>query len=255
MQHDLEGKTALVTGASRGIGRAIAERFAAAGALVAVHFATNARAAEETLHAIEAGGGRAFLIQAEFGKPGAIDKTVAELRAGLLSRTGSSGLDVLVNNAGGSGYKTVAEMTEEFYDYTFDLNTRTPFFLTKALMDDLRAGGSVINISSEAARINLVETVSYGMAKAALEHFTRCLAKEIGPRDIRVNSVAPGIIHTAQSDDYLSIPERRREIEEATPLRRVGHVSDMAELVHALVTAAGAFTTGQLIEVSGGYRL
>jgi NAD(P)-dependent dehydrogenase (short-subunit alcohol dehydrogenase family) len=93
------------------------------------------------------------------------------------------------------------------------------------------------------------------MAKSALEHFTRCLAKEIGPRDIRVNCVAPGIIHTAQSDDFLSIPERKKEIEEATPLRRVGQVSDMAEMLHALVTAPGSFTTGQLIEVSGGYLL
>jgi 3-oxoacyl-[acyl-carrier protein] reductase len=251
----LEGKTALVTGASRGIGRAIAERLAASGALVAIHYAANEDAAKETLGAIEAAGGRAFLIQAEFGKPGAIEKAVGELRSGLQSRAGNDGLDILVNNAGGSGYRSVAEMTEEFYDYTFDLNTRSPFFLTKALLPNLRAGGSVINISSEAARINLVETVSYGMAKAALEHFTRCLAKEIGPRDIRVNCVAPGIIHTAQSDDYLSIPERKREVELATPLRRVGHVSDMAEMVHALVTAAGGFTTGQVIEVSGGYLL
>jgi NAD(P)-dependent dehydrogenase (short-subunit alcohol dehydrogenase family) len=93
------------------------------------------------------------------------------------------------------------------------------------------------------------------MAKSALEHFTRCLAKEIGPRDIRVNCVAPGIIHTAQSDDFLSIPERKKEIEAAIPLRRVGHVRDMAEMVHALVTAPGGFTTGQVVEVSGGYLL
>lgn len=255
MTRMLEGKTALVTGASRGIGRAIAERFAVSGALVALHYATNTAAAEEALRAIEAAGGTAFLIQAEFGKPGAIEKVVEELKAGLMREAGADGLDILVNNAGGSGYKNVAEMTEQFYDYTFDLNARTPFFLTQALLPNLRAGGSVINISSEAARINLVETVSYGMAKAALEHFTRCLAKEIGPRNIRVNCVAPGIIHTAQSDDYLSIPERKREIELATPLRRVGHVSDMAEMVHALVTAAGAYATGQVIEVSGGYLL
>ena len=251
----LSGKTALVTGASRGIGRSIAEKFAASGALVAVHYATNSKAAEETLASIAAGGGQAFLIQAEFGTAGAIDKVVRELEAGLAERTGEAGLDILVNNAGGGGYANVAQTSEEFYDSTFDLNARTPFFLTQALLSRLRGGGSVINISSEAARINLVETVAYGMAKSALEHFTRCLAKEIGPRDIRVNCVAPGIIHTAQSDDYLSIPERKKEIEEATPLRRVGHVSDMAEMVHALVTAPGGFTTGQLIEVSGGYQL
>lgn len=255
MTKDMRGKTALVTGASRGIGRAIAERLAASGVLVGVHYASNRAAAEEALAAITGAGGEAFLIEAKFGQPGAIAHHVEEFNAGLVERTGGSGLDILVNNAGGNGYKNVAEMTEEFYDYTFDLNTRTPFFLTQALLPTLRDGGSVINISSEAARINLVETVSYGMAKIALEHFTRCLAKEIGPRGIRVNTVAPGIIHTAQSDDYLSIPERRREIEQAVPLRRVGHVSDMAELVHALVGPAGAYTTGQLIEVSGGYLL
>lgn len=255
MTMEMSGKTAFVTGSSRGIGRAIAERFAAAGALVAVHCASNRAAADETLGAIADAGGQAFLVQAEFGKPDAIVQAVDDLRAGLVERTGSDALDILVNNAGGSGYKNVAEMTEEFYDYTFDLNTRTPFFLTQALLPSLRAGGSVINISSEAARINLVETVSYGMAKAALEHFTRCLAKEIGPRDIRVNAVAPGIIRTAQSEDYLSIPEQHDAIVNTVPLRRIGHVSDMAEMVFALAMKAGRYSTGQVVEVSGGYLL
>ena len=255
MTDTLDGKIALVTGASRGIGRAIAERFAASGALVGVHYATNKAAGEETVQGITDRGGRAFLLQARFGAPGAIAKLVGELDAELQRRGAHSGLDILVNNAGGGSYANVETTSEAFYDATFDLNARAPFFLTQALLPKLRRGGSVINISSEAARINLVETVAYGMAKAGLEHFTRCLAKEIGPRDIRVNAVAAGIIHTAQSDDFLSIPERRKQIEDVTPLRRVGQVQDIAAMVHALVTSAGSFTTGQVIEVSGGYLL
>lgn len=255
MTDSLDGKIALVTGASRGIGRAIAERFAAAGALVGVHYATNKAAGEEALQTITDRGGRAFLLQARFGTPGAIAKLVGELDAELQRRGAHCELDILVNNAGGGGYANVETTSEAFYDAAFDLNARAPFFLTQALLPKLRRGGSVINISSEAARINLVETVAYGMAKAGLEHFTRCLAKEIGPRDIRVNAVAAGIIHTAQSDDFLSIPERRKQIEEVTPLRRVGQVQDIAAMVHALVTSAGSFTTGQVIEVSGGYLL
>lgn len=250
----LQGKTALVTGASRGIGRGIAERFAASGALVAVHYATNAAAAEETVAAIAAGGGQAFAIQAEFGTPGAIEKVVGELEAELLRRTGDGGLDVLVNNAGGGAYASVQDTSEQVYDQAFALNTRTPFFLTQALLPRLRRGGSVINLSSEAARLHLVETVAYSMAKSALEDFTVCLAKEVGPRGIRVNAVRPGVIRTAQSEDYLSIPERKKEVEAATALRRIGHTDDMAEFVHALVTAAG-FVTGQVVEVSGGYLL
>ena len=208
MPGDLHGKTALVTGASRGIGRATAERLAASGAIVGVHYAKNTKAAAEALSSIEAKGGQAFLIQAEFGRPGAVDKVVSELEAELLRRTGDAGLDILINNAGGGGYATVPETTEESYDRTFDLNTRTPFFLTQKLLPRLRSGGSVINISSEATRLHLVNTVAYSMAKSALEDFTICLAKEIGPRGIRVNAVKPGVIHTAQSDD--SCPFRRR---------------------------------------------
>ena len=250
----LHGKTALVTGASRGIGRGIAGRFAASGALVAVHYATNTKAAEDVVSSIEAQGGRAFAIQADFGVPGAIEKVVSELRAELGRRTGEEGLDILVNNAGGGQYARVQDTSEQIYDRTLSLNARTPFFLTRALLPSLRSGGSVINISSEAARIHLVETVAYSMAKSALEDFTICLAKEIGPRGIRVNAVRPGVIRTAQSEDFVSIPERRKEIEAATALRRIGHTDDMAEFVHALVTAAG-FVTGQVIEVSGGYLL
>jgi 3-oxoacyl-[acyl-carrier protein] reductase len=255
MLGDLHGKTALVTGASRGIGRATAERLAAAGAVVAIHYANNTKAAEEALASIEAQGGQAFLIRAEFGKPGAVDKVVSELELELVRRTGDAGLDILINNAGGGTYATASETTEECYDQTFALNTRTPFFLTQKLLPRLRSGGSVINISSEATRLHLVQTVAYSMAKSALEDFTACLAKEIGPRGIRVNALKPGIIHTAQSDDYISIPEKKKEIEESTAMRRVGHTDDMAEFIYALVSRPGSFVTGQVIEVSGGYLL
>lgn len=255
MTGDMQQKVALVTGASRGIGRGIAEKFAASGALVAVHYAANISAAEDTVAAIEAKGGMAFPIQAEFGKDGAIDKLVSELEAELLRRTGSADIDYLINNAGGGGYANTAGTSEAFYDQTFALNLRTPFFLTQKLLPRLRSGGSVINISSEATRLHLVETVAYGMAKIGLEEFTRCLAKEIGPQGIRVNCIRVGIVETAQSIDYLSIPERKKEVEDATALRRVGHTDDIAEMAFALVLRPGGFVTGQVIEISGGYLL
>lgn len=255
----LAGKIALVTGASRGIGRAVAERLAESGALVAVHYAGNEAAADEVVAGIERSGGRAFKLQAKFGEPGAVGSLVEALQAALLERTGETALDILVNNAGGGAagaeFASVASENERDYDYNFDLNTKTPFFLSQALLPQLRSGGSVINVSSAAARLELVEFAAYSMAKAALESFTRILAKEIGPSGIRVNAVVPGFIRTDQSVAFIGDPENRKKVEGMTALRRVGEPADMAGVVHALVSPDMSYVTAQVIEVSGGYRL
>lgn len=255
----LEGKIALVTGASRGIGRAVAERLAASGATVAVHYASSEQAADEVVAGIARNGVQAFKVRAKFGEPGAVPALVQALQAELRERTGADALDILVNNAGGGAagadYASVSVENERDYDYNFDLNTKTPFFLSQALLPHLRSGGSVINVSSAAARLDLVEFAAYTMAKAALESFTRVLAKEVGPAGVRVNAVVPGFIRTDQSVAFIGDPENRKMIEGMTALRRVGEPEDMAGVVHALVSSDMSFVTGQVIEVSGGYRL
>jgi 3-oxoacyl-[acyl-carrier protein] reductase len=252
----LEGKTALVTGGSRGLGRAMSERLAASGALVAVNYAGNERAAAETVAAIQAQGGQAFAVQAKLGEPGANESLVAAITAELRRRTGRSGLDILVNNIGGGDYGTIASVTAEQYDQTFANNVRSPFFLTQALLPHLNEGGRVINISSSASRLAGVDFIVYSMSKAALDMFTRVLAKDLGPsKRITVNSVLPGFNETETNEHLVADAEARRQIEEMTALGRFGLPMDIAEVVHFLASPAGGWVTGQIIEASGGFRM
>lgn len=254
MTKTLEGKTALVTGGSRGLGRGISERLAEAGALVAVNYANNAAAAEETVAAIKAKGGQAFAIQAHLGAPGPIETLVAGLDAELKRRTGQTGLDILVNNIGGGGYGTIATTTQEVYDTTFSNNVRAPFFLTQALLPRLKDGGRVINISSAASRLAGPDFIVYSMSKAAVDMFTRVLAKTLGPQRITVNAVLPGFNATEMNMGLVENPETRKQIEDMTLLGRFGQPSDIAEVVYFLASPAGAWVTGQTIEASGGFR-
>jgi NAD(P)-dependent dehydrogenase (short-subunit alcohol dehydrogenase family) len=252
----LQGKTALVTGASRGIGRAIAERLAASGALVAISYASNAAAAQEAVAAIEDQGGQAFALQADFERAEEVAALAQALDAELVRRRSEPALDILVNNAGSGGYANTPATSEDFYDATFARNTRAPFFLVQALFDRFRSGGSVINISSEGVRLNLPGTIAYNMAKAAQESFTRTLANELGPRGVRVNSVAPGfVLDTDINAGFVDNAEVLAQIQGLTALRRLGYSTDIANVVHMLVSPDASFMTGQLIEVSGGYRL
>jgi NAD(P)-dependent dehydrogenase (short-subunit alcohol dehydrogenase family) len=254
MDDSLQGKTALVTGASRGLGRAIAERLAAAGCLVGVNYVSNLAAAQEVVSRIETVGGQAFLLQQDMEKPDAAARLVEGLEAELVRRTGQPALDILVNNVGGGDYAKILDTTEDFYDATFARNTRAAFFLVKALYHRFRAGGSVINISSEGVRLALPETVAYNMAKAALDSFTRSLVNELGPLGVRVNSVMPGMMDTHGNKWIFDDPEMSQQVVESTALRRVGSAEDFANVVHSLVSPAWSFVTGQWIEVSGGYR-
>jgi 3-oxoacyl-[acyl-carrier protein] reductase len=250
---ELEGKTALVTGGARGIGRGIAERLAASGALVAVNYASNTKAAEETVAAIEAAGGKAFSIQARIGDPGAIEKLVASLDSEFTKRTGKNGLDVLINNIGGGEHATIETTPPELLHHTFSNNVYGPFLLTRALLTRLNQGGRVINISSAASRLAGPTFIAYCMAKAAVEMFTRVLAKELGPRHITVNSVAPGYTASETNADVMENKEVARQIEKQTLLGRFGEISDIADFVHAVASPAGRWITGQNIEASGGF--
>jgi len=243
----------LVTGGTRNLGLAMAKRLATAGALVAMNHATNAAAAEAAVAAIASEGGQAFAIEAKLGEPGAIDALVAALAADLQRRTGSGRLDILVNNVGGGPYGTIATTTPDEYDWTFAQNVRSPFFLTQALLPRLNDGGRIINISSAASRLAGKDFIAYSMSKAAVDMFTRVLAKELGPRRINVNSVQPGFNVTDANADLLKNAELRKQIEAQTLFGRFGEPRDIAEVVHFLASPAGAWVTGQTIEASGGF--
>jgi len=253
LERDLEGKTALVTGASRGIGRGIAERLAAAGALVALNYASNDEAAQEAVSGIEARGGKAFLLKQQLGDTRASEALVRELDGELLRRNGKKGLDILVNNVGVGDYCGLSDTTDDLLDYIFTTNVFAPFKLTRALYDRISDEGRVINISSMATRLKDRDTIAYNMSKSALEMFTVTLAKDLGRRRINVNCVAPGFTETDVNSAILEDPEQAKDVASRTLLGRFAAVEDIADFVHALVGPAGRWVTGQIIEASGGF--
>jgi NAD(P)-dependent dehydrogenase (short-subunit alcohol dehydrogenase family) len=244
----MNGRVALVTGASRGIGRAIAERLAAAGAEVVVHYHQDKAGAEETLARI---GGRGFVIGAELGVPGDADEVSRQLSAGLSGR----GLDVLVNNAAASPAGPLATDTEEAFDRLMAVNVRAPYFLIQRLLPRLSEGGRIVSVSSVATRMaNPVQT-SFAMTKGALETMTRTLALELGPRGITVNAVAPGATRTEANAAFFETPGLSELIAGHTALGRLGSGEDVAEVVGFLASPAARWITGQVVDASGGLYL
>lgn len=252
---DLAGKTALVTGASRGLGRAMAQRLASAGALVAVNYTSNREAAEETVSLIAGRGGEAFIVQATLGGQAEAAKLVAALDAELEQRRGSKRLDILVNNVGGGGYAPILEVDEAAYDHMMQNNVRGGFFLVQALHDRLADNGRVINISSAGARLTDPGIITYTMAKAAVDAFTRVLAADLGPRGITVNSVSPGFTAGHTNDYIAQDPDAAQPIIDATALHRFGQPEEIADIVYALASPNGRWVTAQVIEASGGFKL
>jgi 3-oxoacyl-[acyl-carrier protein] reductase len=251
----LAGRTALVTGASRGLGRATAQDLAAAGALVAINYASNDDAARETLKSIEAKGGNAFLIKGAQGSYEAAVRLAAALDAELMERTGSIELDILVNNAGGGPVHSIDTTTPEIFDKVLGDNLRGPFFVTKVLKAQMREGGRVIFVSSLGARNALPQYVVYSLSKSAVETLTVIMAKEFGPRNITVNCISPGLIASDSNTDLREDAALRTHMEQATVLKRLGEPSDFSGVVLSLVSPKMSYVTGQLIEVSGGMSL
>jgi NAD(P)-dependent dehydrogenase (short-subunit alcohol dehydrogenase family) len=192
----------LVTGASRGIGRAIAERFAASGAVVAVHYGRNDAAARETLAEIERGGGQGFLIRTELGVDGDVDRLLDGLSDGL----GGRSLDILVSNAGILDAGAPDELTPSAFDRSFAINVRAPFFLIQRALPLLADGGRIVNISSAVTRI-ASPFLHYAMTKGAVEVMSHSLAQALGHRRITVNTVAPGVVDTDLGSWVHSSPE------------------------------------------------
>lgn len=255
MERDLAGKTALVTGGSRGLGAAIAERLAAAGALVAVNYAGNRAAAEETVARIEAAGGRAFAVRARLAGQAEAESLAAAVDAELVARTGSGRIDILVNNIGGGDYGTIRDADEAFYDQVMTNNVRAAFFVTRVLLDRIADNGRVINLSSTGARLTDPGIIVYTMAKAAVDAFTRVLAAELGPRGITVNAIAPGFTAGETNAHVTEDPAMAKQVIDNTLLRRFGTPEEIADIAYALASPLGRWVTAQAIDASGGFKL
>lgn len=247
----LKDKVAVVTGASRGIGRQIALQLAKEGALVALHYGKNAAAAQEVLKEIEKAGGKAFTVKAELSSMAEIEQLFKQLDAELTKRTGRNTFDILVNNAGVAQQAAIEETSEDLFDYIFDVNTKALFFVTKHAIKRLNNGARIINISTAATRVMMPDFCAYTMSKCAVDGFTVLMAKHLGKQGITVNTIAPGVTDTDMAAQALT-EEGKKNFIEHTALSRVGTPEDIANVTSFLASQESGWVTGQCIEASGG---
>lgn len=246
----LSGKTALVTGASRGIGRSIALDLAKSGARVAVHYGQRLDGANETARLIVENGGDAFVVGGDLKDIAAIDRLLGEFDAD----TGGC-IDILVNNAGVGGGGSIDKVTVEKLDELISTNIRGTFLLTQRAISRIPDGGRVINISSMVGLAAYPGSIAYAMTKAAVNSFTASLAAELGPRGVTVNAVAPGATDTDFIAALMAQPELVEYYSNRAALRRIGTPQDIASIVTFLASPAGGWITGQVIQASGGMHL
>ena len=250
----LTGKTALVTGASRGIGRAIALALGRRGAHVAVHYNAASDAADDVADLIRAAGGQAWTLRADLSAPEAASGLARDLRQTLLELNGDGGLDILVNNAGVGLRALLADVTPQDFDRVLQVNLKSPFFLIQHCLPFLRDNGRIINISSMGTRAAYPEMSVYAPAKAGLEALSLLLAAELGARGITVNAVLPGATST-DLNQRARDPEISQVIAKTIALGRVGQPEDIADIVAFLASHEGRWITGQSIDATGGQRL
>ena len=243
----LKGKVAVVTGGSRDIGRAISMKLAAEGAKVCINYCHNENKALETLELVRKAGGEAILVKADVSKGDEVKRLFEEAAAAFGGK-----VDILVNNAGGIvGRKKIEEQDEAWYETLMDLNFKSCWLCTREVLKYMDKG-SIVNISSQAARDGGGPGSSiYACGKAAMLCHTRAMAKELGPRGIRVNAVCPGMINTYFHDTFTA-PEGREALHRSAPLRREGEADEVAGLVCFLAGADAPYVTGTGVDINGG---
>ncbi|WP_026607091.1 SDR family NAD(P)-dependent oxidoreductase [Methylocapsa acidiphila] len=246
----LSGKTAVVTGASKGIGAGIAREFAAQGAAVVVNYASDKQGAEKVVAEIKGKGGQAIAVQGDVAKLGDVKRIFAEAKQAF------GRLDILVNNAGVYKFLPLDAVTEEEFHREFNINVLGLLLATQEAARQFGPeGGSVINIGSVASTINPPESVIYTATKHAVNGVTRVLAKELGPKKIRVNSINPGLVATEGTDAMGIVgSEAEKAMVGMTPLGRVGLPADISPAVVFLASDEAAWVTGETLAVSGGLR-
>ena len=247
--NDLKGKVAVVTGASKGIGAAIAKNLSAAGAAVVVNYSSSKEAADRVVADIKANGGEAIAVKGDVAKAADVQRLFDETEKAF------DALDVLVNNAGVYKFQSLGEITEEEFHREFNINVLGTILVTKEAVRHFGPnGGSIINISSIASE-GEARAAIYSGTKGAIDAITRALAAELGPQKIRVNAIAPGVVDTegTRSGGILG-SDFEKETVAGTPLGRFGQPDDIARIAVFLASEDSAWLTGERLTASGGYR-